>query len=296
MTRALIFLCISLLAAAEPALRPHWKAGDSFVVEMTRSREDSRNPKMAGSSTTPVTIKVLETGEQGSVVDWVPGETKLSNPEAAKNPMVAKSMEAVKGLHLELTLDEDGTYTGLRNETQVAAQLEKMLKVMLSEMPSTPEVQTGIRQMLSPNVLIAAAAKDAQMYFSLGGVELRKGLELEAPVEVPSPFGGTDLKANIRTAVTRLEGNEVTVRISLRYDPASLAEMTQNLMKQAGAKMTAEQLASVPPMDLADETEGTAEIGLGLPVQMKVTRRVSMGSQMKRTDEWGFRLVKRPAR
>ena len=72
--------------------------------------------------------------------------------------------------------------------------------------------------------------------------------------------------------------------------------MNQNLMKTSTVEITAEQVASVPPMQLTDETEGTADIALGIPVRMKVTRRVSMGSQMNPFEEWSFRLVKRIAR
>jgi hypothetical protein len=293
----LLLLSAGVAVAAEPALRPRWRTGDEFTLEIVRTREDSRRPQANGTSATLVALRVLETGLRGSVVEWTPGPTGFSNPEAAKNPLVARSMDALKGLRFELVLNEDGNYTGVRNEAEVTAKLGKVLGEMLPATGSShPQLESAMRQALAPAALTASATKEAQMYFVFGGIELRRGFLAEAPIEPPSPLGGEPLKAVTRIAVTALDANSVTSTITTRYEPESLRSMTYAFLQQAGVKMPAAQWNDVPPIRMTDDTEATSDLALGLAIRLRVVRRIAIDGQMNRLDEWGMRLVKRPPR
>lgn len=294
MIAALTATALAAFLGFEPSLKPRWRAGDEFTVEIIRKREDSRRPASNGTSTTRVRAKVLETEPARSVVDWVPGPTSFSNAAVAQNPILLKSADALKDVHLELILDEDGNYSGLRNESEVSAKLENMLRIMLSEWGSEPQVQNSIRQVLNPQVLLGSVTREAQMYFSLGGVELKQGFSVEAPVQYPNPLGSGVLKAVMRVAVSSFEASEVRARISTRFDAEVLRDMTLKLLQQAGGNASAAEIAKLPSLQVTDETEGAADPRIGLATQLSVTRATTMGPQLNRLDEWRFRLVDRP--
>ncbi len=294
MWRSLLPLLIAVLPAAELPLRPRWKAGDEFVVEVLRTREDSRRPQANGSSATPVTIRVLETSERGSLVEWTPGPTAFSKPEAAKDPVVGRSMEILKGLRFELILDADGNFAALRNEAPVVARMERVLDGILRPLASDPQLESTMRKALAPGNMVASAAREPQMYFAFGGIEIRKGFLGEAPIEPPNPFGGEPLKAVTRVTVTALDAVSVTATIATHYEPESLRAMTMSLFQQPGLSLPSAQLSEIPSIRMTDEMEGASDLALGIPSQLRVTRRVAMGTHLNRLDEWRMRLVKRP--
>jgi hypothetical protein len=293
---AACILCAVLVAAEDPTFRPLWKAGDEFTVEVVRKREDSRRPQANGFTTTIVSLRVLEAGKQGSVVDWTPGAVTFSNPEAARNPLVVRSMEALKGLHLELVLNEDGNYAGLRNESAVAAQLQKAMEAMLQESGNNQQLESIVRQLLNPKLLITSAAREAQMYFVFGGIVLKPGFEVELPMEQESPLGGAKLKSTVRFGLTKLSPSEAQAVMVTKHDAATLKAMTESLIQRAGTKPPEGEVAALPPIQLTDDSVGTLDLALGVASNLVTTRRVSLGDQLGRLDEWKFRLLKRPSR
>jgi len=130
------------------------------------------------------------------------------------------------------------------------------------------------------------------MYFIFGGIELKRSFQVETPTEQPSPFGAGKLNAIVRITVTGLDLTEVTSTITTRYESDSLKAITHGFFQQAGRKLTRAQLAEMPVVQVKDDAEGTSDLTLGLATRPRVTRRISMGPQLAKLDEWNFRLVR----
>src|SRR2546427_392423 len=96
-----------LLTAVQPfaqelVIRPKFRQGDGFRLELTRTRENSARPRQNGKSRTLVDVRVISAAPQGFVLDWIPGETVIDNPQAAQDPLIAAASEAVRGMQCSM--------------------------------------------------------------------------------------------------------------------------------------------------------------------------------------------------
>src|SRR5262245_28548394 len=113
--------------AQDVTIRPQLRAGDEFRLEVSRIREDSSRPQLNGASRTVVGVRVVSATADGCVLDWMPGETALDNPQAAQDPMVVAASGIISQMVFRLNLNADGEFTGVANQSEVAPKLQAML-------------------------------------------------------------------------------------------------------------------------------------------------------------------------
>jgi hypothetical protein len=81
-----------------------------------------------------------------------------------------------------------------------------------------------------------------------------------------------------------------SLKTTTTYDAAALMRLTESLAKRAGAAIPPEELARLPPMEMADEGTFVFDRKLGLMRAVKVNRRIAVGAT-RRLDAWDIRLV-----
>ena len=81
-----------------------------------------------------------------------------------------------------------------------------------------------------------------------------------------------------------------SVKTSTIYDAAALVRLTQSLATQAGKPIPPEELAKLPPMQMADEGAYVFDRKRGLMREVKVNRHVVVGPN-RRLDAWEIRLI-----
>jgi hypothetical protein len=112
--RTIVFFLHSLLvliqvAVAQPVtIAPKFRAGQLLLLELKNTREDNRAGRPTGTSTTPITLRVLKADANGFVVDWIQAETKFEDPAQASNPVFQFASKALKDLHMEAILNSGG--------------------------------------------------------------------------------------------------------------------------------------------------------------------------------------------
>src|SRR5688500_2160822 len=191
-----LFATASPTSAQEVSILPKLRAGDSFQLDVVRIRENSAQPQQNGKSTTRVDVRVLSTNDEGSVIEWVPGATVFDNPRAARDPVVGFASQALRDIRFHLNLNVDGELSGMANQAEVAPKLKTVVDTVVRDLAGRmPEDQRKgfldfMGQILSVDVLIASATRDAATYLGLNGASLTVGEPVEVDIEQPSPLGG----------------------------------------------------------------------------------------------------------
>lgn len=287
----------SLASAQDVSIAPKLRAGDSFQLDVIRIRENSAQPQQNGKSTTRVDVRVLSTSGEGSVIEWVPGATVFDNPQVALNPVIGFASQALRDIRFQLNLNADGELQGLANQAEIAPKLKTVVDAVVRDLAGRmPEDQQTafvnlMGQLMSADVLIASATRDAATYLGLNGVALAVGEAVEVDVEQPSPLGGGPLPATFRVRMESATADVASLKTTTTYEAAALVRLTESLAKQAGAAIPPEEFAKLPPIVMTDEGTFVFDRQRGLMREVKVNRRVAVGSN-RRLDAWEIRLVR----
>jgi hypothetical protein len=292
----------SPVVAQELVIVPKLRVGDEFHLQVTRTRQNAARPEQNGKTTTAVSVTVVAASTEGTTIDWVPGETTFSDGRTAQDPVIQLASKAMEGFRLRISLDNEGAFAGLANEAEVKPKLQAMLDVIVGEaIKQVPEAERQsfqglITQMLSPAVLIAAATNDAQTYFSLNGVVIDVGEQLEAALEQPNPLGGGTLPAKFRIKAESATPESAVLVTSTTYDQAAFLSLIKQIAEKAGKALTADEIAKLPAVEIADDGRFVVDRGTGLMREVAAKRRVSGGTMLQRFDGWDIRLVQGPKR
>jgi hypothetical protein len=285
-------------SAQDVSIVPKLRAGDSFQLEVIRTRENSAQWQQNGKSTTRVNVLVLSTSADGSVIEWVPGATAFDNPQAARNPLVGFASQALRDIRFQLNLNADGELLGMANQAEVAPKLKAVVDTVVRDLAARmPEDQRKgfldvIGQVLSVDVLIASATRDAATYLGLNGASLAVGQAVDVDLEQPSPLGGSPIPTKFRVRMESATADSASLKTTTTYDAAALMRLTQSLAKQAGKPIPPGELAKLPTIDMADEGTYVFDRTRGLMREVKVNRRVVVGPN-RRLDAWEIRLIPR---
>lgn len=287
--------------AQEITIAPRLRAGDAFQLELTRSRENSAQPRQNGQSRTVIDVRVISVGPEGYVLDWVPGETVLDNRQVTENPLFRAAMEAVRDLQLRLTLNAEGEFTGLVNQAEVLPKLQAAVDAIVGGLSATvpPEqrqtVLGVVNQVLSPQALIASATREADMYFGLNGVAVTPGEVVQTVIEQPSLIGSGTIPATFTVQMESASAESASLKTTTTYDKDALVRMTESLARQARVPMPPDALAKIPPLEMSDEGAYLFDRTTGLMREVVVSRRVGAGKS-RRVDGWQIRLLDGPQR
>ena len=287
--------------AQEIRVAPQLRVGDAFQLELTRSRQNSAQTQQNGQSRTVIDVRVMSVGPEGYVLDWVPGETVLDKRQVVENPLFRAAMEAVRDLHLQLTLNAEGELTGLGNQADVLPKLKAAVDAIVGGLSATvpPEqrqtVLGVVNQILSPQALIASATREAGVYFGLNGVSLTPGEVVQTEIEQPSLIGAGTIPATLRVAMESATAESASLKTTTTYDKAALLRVTELLAKQAGVPISPDALDKMPPLEMSDEGTYVFDRTSGLMREVAVSRRVGAGNS-RRVDGWQIKLVDGPQR
>lgn len=118
-----------------------WKKGDTQHYEMikTRTKKKGDMVTLSGTGRTDFTVEVLEAEEQGFLLKWTWGETKLETAQPATDPLAKKLVDKltnlIKGKHVLAYVAKNGELKEVRNWKEYKELLEKGLDEILNELP-----------------------------------------------------------------------------------------------------------------------------------------------------------------
>lgn len=164
------------------AIVPGFVPGQQYEVEITKTRQDIRNPADAWTTTT-AKVRVLEADSDGFLLEWVYGpSTRPESPERA-NPSIELNTD-LEGLRLEILLDAAGRYRGLDNELEFRRDMRAEVEEMIQN--ATLGIPEANREALTPATQISAVLAVIRRYFGVYGLEIEPGPP--QTLAVPNPF------------------------------------------------------------------------------------------------------------
>jgi hypothetical protein len=222
-------------------IQPVFRKGETFTIEFKKSRG---LVGVVGETVTPVEVEVLEAGEKGTTLAWVPGETRFADQTQISNPLVSAVAQVIRGLHFEIDLDNSGQYIGLRNEKELVFMLAGIREQMMERfMPLVAEthrrqLQAYLHQALSPSAIAAAATREAQVLFALNGMEVDEAAPLNLQKDTRGPFGAGIIpsKLSIRVARSDAGAKEAVVAFRQDFDTSTMPDMVLGLAPGLAAK------------------------------------------------------------
>jgi hypothetical protein len=276
---------------AEPitiGLAPSWKVGDSYHLELTKTRQQSqgqREGKVMGT-VTPVRVEVLAEHEDGYTLSWELGESTLVGNDSAAEDVMDDLANLFQGSVLQLRTDAFGTPNALLNEDEVRehidALLQKVSELAIAEGAPPAQMKQVIdatRSMLDGPTLSTTVLKEPQVYYFACGMQLELGAVQEFDEFLPNPFGGDPFPGKTEISLESLDeaSDSATLSHRLELDP----EETRRIMLESFTKLAEEmgspapKASDLPDFSIVDEASYLLDLTTKLPRTVSHSRTVS---------------------
>ncbi|MCW5750152.1 MAG: hypothetical protein KIT81_03315 [Alphaproteobacteria bacterium] len=288
----LAFWMLALAAEAQTiTVRPNVKAGDTINLTLTKTlkRERPNQPRVDGSSETPITITVLEARSDGYVIRWMAGGTRILSTTEMVDPVSQQMIDLAQGVPFEIQLDGSGRFRQLRNYEQAKAQLERALSVVLETVQDEAQrnrLRDGVSRLFATRqALEQTALREAMVYLYPFGRTLQGGKPEVQKLAVRTPFDREPIPAVLTITLLSHEPSTGLARMkwSQELDPSAAAEavrrMAEGVLRQSGKELP--ENARLPTLDVTDQ--GIAEIatGTGFAQSVEYERRVSLQDNLE---------------
>jgi hypothetical protein len=296
-------LCLGILSAAclaaEPevlTLKPQLKKGDSFTLQITRSRQQTRGSRdISGQATLLADIAVLEAGPEGYVVSCTYRKTRVDGAEAEQikaNPASKILLDMWNNIPIHLKLSPDYAVTGLANYEAVKkamdASTEKMLASMAFDAEKEKVLRQTVSQVVSSEQLVSQlVARELAIYLSFNGDFAKASDTKVSNVEFPSPYGGDPIPGKCTTKVESIDkksGKAVVVReseVDGKVLREQLVKWIENMDRKAGKEPTPGD--QIPEMTMRDLMRAVIDLKTQLP-QTAQMERITVSGPQKRVD------------
>jgi hypothetical protein len=204
---------------------PKFRQGEKVEYDLTVP--PAKGPGAAlGPMTMLVTITVLETTEQATLIEWRHGRPKWANAPAAQAEALADAASAAFDFVPRLRLDHETKGFSLDNIEAAQAWTKRTTDAELENLAkrgAKPEDVERMRRAYAtiindPQLLQASVLKQPGLWLSTLWQEGLIGKTEELDVDQPNPFGQGTLKLTRSVRVTRDDAASL-MRISISSEP-----------------------------------------------------------------------------
>ena len=287
---------------------PHWKKGETFRLEVTRSRVKSADGKstITGKTHTDFTIEVLSANDDGYHVGWTAGETKFDSPSQAEHSFLGQVVNLMNGLQIILEIDSHGAIRGVQNWKELRAtalkvldalattedlQKEKPDKALMSSLRAQWESMLGTKEQVEE-----LCAREAQVYFKVLGRGYARNEPFEYEDLVPNPLGGDAFPTHARMALKTFDkqAGRAVITWSQTADPTQVARILESMIKEMSARLGEKPLEGEFPqaISMQDNNEIVVDVATGWVKTLKHARSVNFGTRAQVDTTLMIRTVK----
>lgn len=269
-------------------LSPHWSVGDSYRLELTKTRKRSQGGREGQEmgTVTPVEVLVHAEHEAGYSMRWTMGESEFIGMDPERAGLAAELVNMFQGVVLDMRTDEFGTPNALINEDDVRGHVEQLFdkieELALAEgaPPAQLEQMLGpARSMLEGEMLDRSVLREPALYYFACGMHLEVGQLLEFEELLPNPFGGDPFPGNSQLLLESwdVEQNRAVLIHRLELDPEETSRVMLETFTQLAKKMggPAPEAEDLPEFEIVDESEYDIDLATGLPRSMSHVRTAS---------------------
>lgn len=269
---------------------PPWSADSERFLEVEFVRSDSSQPQAKTNTVTPTTVRVEEALDDGWQLLWESVPTLF---DGLAIPRVARLQleQFQRDLPLQRVayrIDNDRIWLGVDNGAEIRKTNDQTLDAFKTLYEAGDEMwevvasnQQFFEQLPDENYALIFA-QETQLLHALEGIELGIDDVLEAPDELPNPFGGAPLPAWATIQILDLVDSDGCVSIQLRVDldaPQALHSMMESISQAFATPMDEEGLAAAAAeIEIESVVVGQYDVGSGFFRRVTETRQVSDGS------------------
>lgn len=300
---SLAFFALLLSQIAIPVKAQTITAVPKFVpaqvlhLDLVQGRKDQR---MDHSARTPVTVTVEEPNEEGAVIRWASGETELGNLPPQVATIVTATTEAMKDLTLVIQLSSTGEFKGVLNEAEVTEAIGRSVEMMISELTKLikdtqmiERIESSMRTLLTPSVLLQGSTKNVQLYLALSGVEMDVGDSVTTQQELASALGTVESEITIAAREINTDTREAVFDWKSVPSPEAVKAFTERLMRQMAPESAGDIGAAMEKetVDIVDQTEFVVDLDTGWMKSVDHRRVMKVGDR-ERLDTTRITLIR----
>lgn len=316
-------LSVPAFAAEEAAEAPKvkwvlpWKAGTALTYEMEDLESQETPGKKSSHRTTSTThVAIAEANDDGFLQTWKFEDSKievLEGDEMTRQMMaqLEASARALENVALEVKLDREGMYTGLRNLDTVTQQLRELMTPVMTlageaelakikdekarqaaREKAKPAVQAMMETLLAPAMVEGMVTRRIQDYLGFHGLELEPDQAYEVDTELPNPLGGAAFPAKLQfsMSVADDEPDDLYVSYDLVIDPEKVAAAAKDVVTRIAGKDAGIAKDAIQGVEVGDEGLFVVHRPTGV-VEMFETTRTTKTEGLKKVERHRMRLV-----
>jgi len=293
-----------------------WKADTALTYEV----EDLESQTGEGKSTryritSTEHVAIEEAGKDGFVQTWTSENARL---EMLEGDSVLRSMmdqaqagaKALEGTALEVQLDNEGTYKGLRNLDAVTKRLRAAMAPMMliageaqvakivdakerdaARAKTKADMDGVLDRVFTPAMVEGMVTRNIQGYLSFHGIELEPEQAYELDTELPNALGGAPFPARMQLSmsVDEEDPEDLYVSYDVTVDPEAVARAATGVVEKfAGNALDGKQL--VKKIDMTDAGLFVVHRRTGV-VEMYETTRTTKAEGTTKVERHRMRLV-----
>lgn len=290
---------LAVLVGQQIDVRPRFRVGDEFQLEITNAVEDSRPSQARVAVRNRVDMRVTSAGPAGYELEW--RSTALdapSEPETLDPGQVASRIGSSVAFGLRLT--PEGELAGVMRQDELVRTLEaareQAIKEALDRRPTVDRAGAEglLRQLLAPAALIGVALRDAVHYTGIYGQRLSLGEPIERADESVTPFDSKPVPVRMRFSLLSLTDTEAVLEGAGQYDAKALRSAIDRFLAATGRQSGAEALLA-GGIELSESTRYVYDRRSGVMREVVHERRISYG-EARRVERWTARLVEKNLR
>jgi hypothetical protein len=284
---------------------PHWKKGETFRLEVTRTRVKSADGKstVTGKTHTDFTIEVLNANDNGYLVGWTAGETKFDSPSQAEPSFLRKVVNLMTGLQIILEFDSHGIIRGVQNWKEVKAVALKTLEALATAedlQREKPDKALSLRaqweSMLGTKKQVEElCTREAQVYFMVLGREYAHNNSYEYEDLLPNPIGGEAFPTHAKMTLKTFDkqSDRAVITWSETADPKQVARILESMIKEMSARLGKKPLDGeiLKSMSMQDNAEIVVDVATGWVSMLTHSRSVNFGTRAQ-VDTTSIRTAK----
>lgn len=295
---AAVLLCVSA-PAEEPKqpdleLKPKWKKGDIVRYEMTRTQTREIEGKVTRKVVvrTPVEVEVVDVDEDGWFLRWTQGTTAFDDPKLDDDPLARANYAIQKSIDLDLDLESDGSFSGVRNWKDLRGTGNKIQDAVLAQMAKTGTPKTTLdalrketdKLFTSKESIEAAFSRPSALLFLPFGQPYELGKTVSYETELPNVLGGDDpfpAKGECTLKSMDKETGTAVIVFKLTPDPKEQARVLRKWLDEVAKKAGKPTPKELPELALEDVIDYEFDVNAGWVKALTHTRTVKQPTAMQ---------------
>lgn len=176
-----------------------WPIGEPRTIEVRIEKEDPR-PGRSGSSTTSFTLTAIEATDEGTIFEWLAGETDLSALGIPDIVDLDPFLDRIPRERIVYLIDDFGVFAEVQNVDEIRANALQSLDVVRDIDPRAAQdgafeqIRTLYTSM-DDSSIVATFAERPLVFHAFDGFDLDEGEIVMGDDVLPNAFGGEPFPA-----------------------------------------------------------------------------------------------------